>query len=121
MQEGWPPSARTEEGELPAQPAISLRLLSQDEDALRPADVDHLAVVTADADSFAAPLAVRDVAEVDDGAGDKLPGRVNAGGRVDDALAGGQLNADRVEELDCRVHHRTRSPSPIAPLTMSPM
>src|SRR2546422_9640241 len=34
------PSARTEQGELPAQPAIGLRLLAQDDDALRPADVD---------------------------------------------------------------------------------
>ncbi len=43
------------QGDLPAQPAIGLRLLSQDEDALRPANVDHLAVVPADADSFARP------------------------------------------------------------------
>jgi hypothetical protein len=55
------------QGELPAQPATSLRLLPQDEDALGPANVDYLAVVTAYTDSFA---------EMDDGAGYKLPGRV---------------------------------------------
>src|SRR4030095_429466 len=47
------PFARPGKSEVPAQPAIGLRFLAQDDDALRPADVDHLAVVTADADSFA--------------------------------------------------------------------
>ncbi len=59
-----------------------------------------MAVVTADADSFTGPIAVGNAAEGDDGAGNKLPGRVHAGGCVDDALAEGQWNADRVEELE---------------------
>jgi hypothetical protein len=77
-----------------------------------------LAVVTADADSFATPVAIRDVAEADDRAGHELTGRVDAGGRIDDALADGKYNADGVEERD---HHRTCNPYVIAPRTMSPM
>jgi hypothetical protein len=92
------PSAPTEEGKLPAEAAFGLRLLSQDDNALGPADVDDAAVVTSDANSFARFVAVRDVADAEDGAGYELPRCMHAGGRVDDPLAGSEHNGDGVED-----------------------
>src|SRR5262249_29565278 len=96
--------------ELPTQPSLGLGLRSQHEYAFRPADVDHAAVISADADSFAGFVAVRELADTDDRAGHQLPGRVHARGRVDAPLAWPQWNTDRVEQL-WLAHHRTCPPA----------
>jgi hypothetical protein len=70
----WPHQGRTEQGELPAQLAIGLRLLAPDQHAFRSAEIDLSAVVAEDADSFAEAGALRDVAEVNDRAGPEPAG-----------------------------------------------